>query len=349
MDIRSTETATLRNPSRRRFLKTGGSAALVVGFALPTIGGRVLAADAAAVFAPNAYLRITPDDRITVVVRLSRDRPGRADGDPDAARRGARRRLEPVGVEQAPVDKAYANPAFGMQATGGSTTVRAHWEPLRKAGAAAREMLVAAAAAPWKADPASLRTQKARSSPATDASCPTAHWSPTPEAAGARARLAEGSERLQAARPAAQAARLARARPTAARATASMCNCPACCSLLMARAPMPGAPPARVDDAQAKAVKGVRQVLTIPSGVAVLADGILVHRREAATRSRSTGISARTRSCRAQAASEMLRDGRRQRERGGAGRRQPARQAPTAPSLWTRSTRRPTSRAAWSR
>ena len=51
---------------------------------------------------------------------------------------------------------------FGMQATGGSTTVRAHWEPMRKAGAAAREMLVAAAAAQWKVDADRARTENGR-------------------------------------------------------------------------------------------------------------------------------------------------------------------------------------------
>ena len=49
-----------------------------------------------------------------------------------------------VRLEQAPADKAYNNPLFGMQATGGSTAIRGHYEPMRKAGAAAREMLVAA-------------------------------------------------------------------------------------------------------------------------------------------------------------------------------------------------------------
>ena len=64
-----------------------------------------------------------------------------------------------VRVEQAPVDKAYNNPMFGMQATGGSTTVRAYWEPMRQAGAAAREMLVAAAAAQWKVPAGECRTE----------------------------------------------------------------------------------------------------------------------------------------------------------------------------------------------
>ena len=57
-----------------------------------------------------------------------------------------------VVVEAAPADvKLYGNPAFGgaLQGTGGSTTVPAFWEPMRKAGATARAMLVGAAAADW--------------------------------------------------------------------------------------------------------------------------------------------------------------------------------------------------------
>ena len=57
-----------------------------------------------------------------------------------------------IRVEQAPADPAFANPIFKMQATGGSTSVRGHWEPMRKAGATAREMLIAAAADTWKVD-----------------------------------------------------------------------------------------------------------------------------------------------------------------------------------------------------
>ena len=48
---------------------------------------------------------------------------------------------------------------IGMQATGGSMSIRAHWEPLRKVGATARAMLVAAAASEWGVDAASLRTE----------------------------------------------------------------------------------------------------------------------------------------------------------------------------------------------
>jgi len=58
------------------------------------------------------------------------------------------------------VDPAYNHPAFGMQMTGGSTSVWSSWEQMRKAGATAKAMLIAAAAATWKVDPSSLRAEK---------------------------------------------------------------------------------------------------------------------------------------------------------------------------------------------
>jgi CO/xanthine dehydrogenase Mo-binding subunit len=71
--------------------------------------------------------------------------------------------LEQVRVEHAPGDdRLYANPHLGFQATGGSTSVRAFYDPMRQAGAAARSLLVAAAAASWGVDPASCRAAKGR-------------------------------------------------------------------------------------------------------------------------------------------------------------------------------------------
>ena len=62
-------------------------------------------------------------------------------------------RLGAGAVEHAPPnDKLYGNPIFGIQATGGSNSVRAFWKPLRNAGASARAMLVQAAAAQWQVD-----------------------------------------------------------------------------------------------------------------------------------------------------------------------------------------------------
>ena len=61
-----------------------------------------------------------------------------------------------VTLEHAPPnDKLYGNPIFGIQVTGNSNSIRAFWKPLRIAGAAARAMLVQAAAQQWQVDPAS--------------------------------------------------------------------------------------------------------------------------------------------------------------------------------------------------
>ena len=64
-----------------------------------------------------------------------------------------------VVVEQAPALPQYAHPWFHTQATGGSTSVRAMWQPLREAGATARALLIQAAALTWKTDAATLHTE----------------------------------------------------------------------------------------------------------------------------------------------------------------------------------------------
>ena len=69
--------------------------------------------------------------------------------------------LAQVALEHAPPsDKLYGNPAFGIQATGNSNSIRAWWQGLREAGAAARAMLVQAAAKQWQVDPASCTASK---------------------------------------------------------------------------------------------------------------------------------------------------------------------------------------------
>ena len=62
-------------------------------------------------------------------------------------------------TEFAPAAPQYFNPIFGLQGTGGSCSVRGPWEPLAKAGAAAREMLVATAAKRWNVDPSTCHTE----------------------------------------------------------------------------------------------------------------------------------------------------------------------------------------------
>jgi len=67
--------------------------------------------------------------------------------------------LSKVRVEAAPVDPAYNHTEWGMQGTGGSTSVSSEWERLRQVGATGREMLIAAAADMWKVDKATCRAE----------------------------------------------------------------------------------------------------------------------------------------------------------------------------------------------
>jgi isoquinoline 1-oxidoreductase beta subunit len=146
----------------RRVLLTGSLAGgFLLAFHLPL---RALAPnepvqppdDTSGKFAPNAFIRIDNAGETTLVMPQVEMGQGiytavamilAEELDADFAK---------VTLEHAPPnEKLYANPAFGVQATGGSTSVRAFWEPLRAAGARARAMLVQAAAQQWQVEPAS--------------------------------------------------------------------------------------------------------------------------------------------------------------------------------------------------
>src|SRR5213079_2296569 len=147
--------------TRREFLEAAGvaGAGRVIGFHLPA-AGRARAA-AAAPFAPNAWLRIGADESVLVVVDRSEMGQGVTTSLPMLLAEELEADWSKVRIESAPADKAYVNPMlFGMQGTGGSSSVRAAYIPLRKAGAAAREMLLAAAAETWGVDKAACRAEK---------------------------------------------------------------------------------------------------------------------------------------------------------------------------------------------
>jgi len=128
--------------SRRHFLAAGAAAStgLVVGFYFH----RGSPGSVNGTFAPNAYLRIAPDGKITIVV--ARSEMGQ----------GVRTSLPMILAEeleadwkQITIEQAGASKLFGDQSTGGSASVRTTWDPMRKAGASAREMLISAAAVEW--------------------------------------------------------------------------------------------------------------------------------------------------------------------------------------------------------
>ncbi|MFT3784256.1 MAG: molybdopterin-dependent oxidoreductase [Nibricoccus sp.] len=138
---------------RRGFLKVTGLAGggLALAFFL---GGRVDAWSAdepagvatSGDFSPNAFIRIAPDGTVTIYAKNPEIGQGVKTSFPMIVAEELGASWERVKVEQAPVDQKR----FGNQSAGGSTSIPSNWERLRRAGATARTMLIAAAAADWK-------------------------------------------------------------------------------------------------------------------------------------------------------------------------------------------------------
>ena len=118
------------------------------------------ALDAQERFAPNPWVRIARDDTVTVVVDRSEMGQGVTTALATLVAEELEVDLDRVQVEFAPAGPDYVNPLLGEQMTGGSTAVRAAWTPLRQAGAAAREMLIAAAAKTWGVPRSSCRAEQ---------------------------------------------------------------------------------------------------------------------------------------------------------------------------------------------
>jgi isoquinoline 1-oxidoreductase subunit beta len=156
---------TLLRVSRRDFLLAGAAAGggLLLACRVGEQSRPFAAAGAATppAFAPNAFIRIGTDGAVTLITPQAEMGQGVYTALPMIVAEELEVGLDQVKVEHAPPsDRLYANPLIGFQATGGSTSVRGYFEPLLKAGAAARTMLVAAAAQSWNVDPASCRAEK---------------------------------------------------------------------------------------------------------------------------------------------------------------------------------------------
>jgi isoquinoline 1-oxidoreductase beta subunit len=254
---------------RRGFLQVAGSvgAGLVIGFKIPTRRG-------VAPFAPNAWLRIGTDDSVLVIVDRSEMGQGVTTALPMLLAEELEADWTKVRFEFAPADKAYINPLFGLQGTGGSSSVRAAWKPLREAGARARTVLIATAAAQWGVEPSSCRAENNT----------IIH-----QATGRRLRYGALAARA-AAMPvpadvqlkAPKTWRLA-GKPTKRIDTKFKVNgtaqfgidvrLPGMLTAVVVRSPVFGGKVKGFDAGRAKAVQGVRNVVQISSGVAVVGDG----------------------------------------------------------------------------
>lgn len=150
--------------SRRDFIKTSAFAGggLLLGFSLPRARGAAGAQmPAGQVYAPNAWVHITPDNTITLICARSEMGQGVYTALPMLIAEELNVDLNAIHVEMAPANPAlYTNALLGVQMTGGSTSVRDAWESLRVAGAQARMLLIAAAAQKWRVEPPLCRAEK---------------------------------------------------------------------------------------------------------------------------------------------------------------------------------------------
>jgi isoquinoline 1-oxidoreductase beta subunit len=261
--------------SRRKFLTTSAIAtgALVIGFTVPGANRFAQAAEAAAPFAPNAFLRIAADDSITVILAHSEMGQGIWTALPMLIAEELDADWSRIKVEHAPADQAYAHPMFGMMATGGSTSTAVEFERYRQAGAAARAMLRQAAATRFGVgiDAVTIENGVARGGGKE------ARFGELVEAAAKlkvpdakQLKLKDAADWKVIGKP---TRRLDTPEKITGRAQFGMdVQFDGLLTAVVARAPVFGGTVKSLDDTAAKAVAGVRHVVQVPSGVAVVAD-----------------------------------------------------------------------------
>jgi isoquinoline 1-oxidoreductase beta subunit len=266
--------------SRRGFMKAAAVAGggLVLGFVIPGAGRFASAQAKAAPSAPNAFLRIAPDNTITVMVNRLEFGQGVHTALPMLMAEELDADWSQVRGELAPAGDAFKDPMMGMQMTGGSGSVAHSFVQYREIGARARAMLVAAAAQKWSVSPAQCKTsngmvlgpagQKASYGELADA----AMQQPMP----ATVTLKDPKDFRFIGKPTKRID--ARAKSTGRQQFGIDFKPGNAKVALVARPPVFGAKVARVDASKAKAIKGVLEVVEVPldrggRGVAVIADG----------------------------------------------------------------------------
>jgi isoquinoline 1-oxidoreductase beta subunit len=260
--------------NRRSFLKTSaaGAVGLLVGFYFHG-DDRALAAAAAEPIVLNAWIHVSPDDLVTVLIDKSEMGQSILTGLAMIAADELDCDWTKIRTEFAPADKVYTNPRFGVQGTGGSSGTPTSWNPLRKASATARAMLLEAAAQKWGVSASECRAENS-----TVIHTPTKRTLTYGSLADAAAKL-----------PVPQNVPLKEPReyrligkPTKRLDTPLKVNGsaqygidvrrPGMLYAAVTRCPVFGGKVAGFDAAKAKAIPGVKDVIQISSGVAVIAD-----------------------------------------------------------------------------
>jgi isoquinoline 1-oxidoreductase beta subunit len=274
---------------RRSFLKVtliaGGS--LLVGTSLPLVSraeerfGMAAAGGSAEVFQPNAFIRIATDGKVTVVVGQAEMGQGVLTSLPMIVADELEVDWDDVSYEHGPAGKEFGNPALGgMQITGGSSSVKGFIEPLRRSAASVREMLVAAAAQAWGVPPEQCRARNGEVFHPT--SRRTAKYGTLLAAAAKMTPPAE--PKLKDPKDFRYIGKSVKRLDTPEKVNGTGIfgidvKVPGMLTAAILRPPVIGGKAASVDDAAAKAVKGVRNVVRLESGVAVVADNFWAAKR----------------------------------------------------------------------
>ena len=279
-----------RGVNRRTFLKFSASVAtlagggMILGFSVPAqsqgdvrktvIGGDGVETPQNGVLAPNAFVQIDTSGKVTLIVPKVEMGQGVYTSIPMLIAEELEVPLDSVTIDHAPPnEKLFTDPLLGGQLTGGSTSIRYAWDPMRRAGATARVLLVNAAAQQWQVDPATCHAENGKVIHAV-----TNRSLRYGELTGAAAKLAV-PQQVTLKDPkdfkliGTMAKRLDSPEKVDGRAMFGFdVRLPNMVYAAIVNCPVFGGTLESVDDGAAKRVPGVRQIVKIDNGVAVVGD-----------------------------------------------------------------------------
>ena len=287
--------------SRRSFLKFGltasvtASGGFLIGFSVPAasqdqgkgtsvIGGDGVETPQDGVFAPNAFVQIDKSGKVVLIMPKVEMGQGVYTALPMLIAEELEVPLNSVTIDHAPPnEKLFMDPLLGGQLTGGSTSVRYAWEPMRKAGAAARMMLVSAAAQQWQCDASTCRAENGKVVHAADGR--SASYGELAQAAANvpvpnDIKLKDPKDFRIIGTPVKRLDSPEKSNGTAV--FGLDVRLPGMVYAVIVNCPVFGGTLASVDDTHAKKIPGVRQVIKFDNGVAVVGDHTWAAKRGAA-------------------------------------------------------------------
>ncbi|MGA8823592.1 MAG: xanthine dehydrogenase family protein molybdopterin-binding subunit [Pseudolabrys sp.] len=269
----ASSTALATSPNRRRFLQSAAAATAGLTIGFHWAGSSRAATAANDVLAPNAFVRVAPDNTVTVIIKHVEMGQGTYTGLATIVAEELDADWSQVRAESAPADATrYNNLLFGqIQGTGGSTAVANSWDQLRQAGATARAMLVAAAAADWNVPASEITVERgvlkhALSGKSANFGALAGKAAAQPVPASVTMKDPKDFRLIGQYVPRLDT-------PAKTNGTAQFAldvDLPEMVTTVIQRPPLFGATVRSVDAAAAKAIPGVIEVVQVPAGVAVV-------------------------------------------------------------------------------